>query len=49
MVGVATRLVGEAGPWAVHVVSSLQPACPVPKEDDFEAKLLACYRRRVSP
>lgn len=38
-------IVGEAGPWAVHVLSSIQSAGPVSKEDDFEAKLLALLQK----
>ncbi|KAL2083761.1 hypothetical protein ACEWY4_021534 [Coilia grayii] len=36
-------IVGDAnaGPWAVHVVSSLITASPVPEGDDFEVKLSA--------
>ncbi|XP_060758550.1 paraneoplastic antigen Ma1 homolog [Neoarius graeffei] len=34
-------VVGDAGPWAVHVVSSLITASSVPAGDDFEAKLSA--------
>ncbi|XP_060794799.1 paraneoplastic antigen Ma1 homolog [Neoarius graeffei] len=36
---------GEAGPWAVHVLSSLLPASLAHKEDDFEAKLLALLQK----
>ncbi|XP_060780372.1 paraneoplastic antigen Ma1 homolog [Neoarius graeffei] len=38
-------IVGEAGPWAVHVVSSLLPASPVLESDGFEAKLLSLLQQ----
>ncbi|XP_060764602.1 paraneoplastic antigen Ma1 homolog [Neoarius graeffei] len=38
-------IVGEAGPWAVHVVSSLLPASPVLESDGFEAKLFSLLQQ----
>ena len=38
-------IVGEAGPWAVHALSSLLSANPVPEGDAIESKLLALLQQ----